>query len=191
MVAISIGSLGGVKSKAFVSGIVVNGANLTRTSNGVRIKTWPGGSGCAQNIIFKNIEMHDVKNPIIIDQNYCDPKDKACITKPTSSAVEVKKVRYENISGSSSKDTAVVFRCSTAHPCQDIVMRNVSLVGKRGAPAKAECQNVNFSNNVAADHVSPLCPANLSITQFVHHPIDILAQLFNSNTIARMFTLVN
>lgn len=36
-----------------------------------------GGSGTASNIKFQNIDMHDVTNPIIIDQNYCD-QDKPC-----------------------------------------------------------------------------------------------------------------
>lgn len=31
-----------------------------------------GGSGYAKNIKFLNIVMHNVSNPIIIDQNYCD-----------------------------------------------------------------------------------------------------------------------
>lgn len=31
-----------------------------------------GGSGYAKDIIFQNIDMHNVSNPIIIDQNYCD-----------------------------------------------------------------------------------------------------------------------
>ncbi|KAG1347624.1 hypothetical protein COCNU_06G014530 [Cocos nucifera] len=33
-----------------------------------------GGRGYAKNIIFQNFVMHEVKNPIIIDQNYCDLK---------------------------------------------------------------------------------------------------------------------
>lgn len=36
-----------------------------------------GGSGSASNILFQNIEMNNVSNPIIIDQNYCD-QDKPC-----------------------------------------------------------------------------------------------------------------
>lgn len=31
-----------------------------------------GGSGYAKNIKFENIVMLNVKNPLIIDQNYCD-----------------------------------------------------------------------------------------------------------------------
>jgi hypothetical protein len=38
---VSIGSLGAGKSKEFVSGVTVNGAKITGTKNGVRIKTWP------------------------------------------------------------------------------------------------------------------------------------------------------
>lgn len=36
-----------------------------------------GGSGSANNIKFQNIKMHNVENPIIIDQNYCD-QEKPC-----------------------------------------------------------------------------------------------------------------
>ncbi|KAH0753440.1 hypothetical protein KY285_006588 [Solanum tuberosum] len=69
---ISIGSLGSKNSEAHVSHVTVNGAKFIGSENGVRIKTWQGGSGEASNIKFQNVEMQDVENPIIIDQNYCD-----------------------------------------------------------------------------------------------------------------------
>lgn len=75
---ISIGSLGEDNANDHVSGVFVNGAKISGTSNGVRIKTWQGGSGSASNIVFQNVEMNDVTNPIIIDQNYCDHKNKDC-----------------------------------------------------------------------------------------------------------------
>lgn len=34
-----------------------------------------GGSGYAKNIMFQNVVMKNVSNPIIIDQNYCDKED--------------------------------------------------------------------------------------------------------------------
>lgn len=37
---LSIGSLGSGESKDFVSGVTVNGAKFSGTTNGVRIKTW-------------------------------------------------------------------------------------------------------------------------------------------------------
>lgn len=40
IVYFSIGSLGAGKSKEFVSGVIVDGAKLSGTTNGVRIKTW-------------------------------------------------------------------------------------------------------------------------------------------------------
>ncbi|KAL8129190.1 hypothetical protein V2J09_018345 [Rumex salicifolius] len=69
---ISIGSLGKEHSKASVSNVLVNRATLSGTTNGVRIKSWQGGSGYATGITFQNVVMHNVSNPIIIDQNYCD-----------------------------------------------------------------------------------------------------------------------
>ncbi|XP_078439613.1 polygalacturonase-like isoform X2 [Wolffia australiana] len=69
---ISIGSLGKSNSEVAVSTIVLDKAVLRGTTNGVRIKTWQGGSGYARAITFQNVKMIDVHNPIIIDQFYCD-----------------------------------------------------------------------------------------------------------------------
>ncbi|KAG2238177.1 hypothetical protein Bca52824_092593 [Brassica carinata] len=113
---ISIGSLGDDNSKAFVSGVTVDGAKISGADNGVRIKTYQGGSGIASNIIFQNIQMENVKNPIIIDQDYCD-KSKCTEQK---SAVQVKNVVYRNISGTSASDMAITLNCSKNYPCQEI-----------------------------------------------------------------------
>ncbi|CAH8384688.1 unnamed protein product [Eruca vesicaria subsp. sativa] len=142
---ISIGSLGDDNSKAYVSGVNVDGAKLTETDNGVRIKTYQGGSGTAKNIKFKNIRMENVKNPIIIDQNYCD-KDKC---EQHDSAVQVNNVVYRNISGTSATDVAITFDCSEKYPCQGIVLENVNIEG-----GTASCKNVNVKNQGT---VSPQC----------------------------------
>ncbi|KAL8494014.1 hypothetical protein ACS0TY_024986 [Phlomoides rotata] len=149
---ISIGSLGSGNSEAEVSDVVVNGAKLSGTSNGVRIKTWQGGSGSASNIKFQNIEMQNVENPIIIDQHYCD-QDKPC--KEKASAVQVKNIVYQNIKGTSASNVAIVFDCSTSHPCQGIVMQNVNLGGRNRGDLKAICNNVEFLNSGT---FSPQCP---------------------------------
>ncbi|KAF7804084.1 Polygalacturonase [Senna tora] len=151
---ISIGSLGAKKAKAFVSGITVNKAKLSGTANGVRIKTWQGGSGSASNIKFQNIEMDNVTNPIIIDQNYCDQKG-SC--KQQDSAVEIKNVMYQNIKGTSESEMGVKFDCSDKFPCEGIVMQNIDLrlLGEEGEAAKASCDNVQVSY---IQDVSPRCP---------------------------------
>ncbi|KAH0865248.1 hypothetical protein HID58_082459 [Brassica napus] len=142
---ISIGSLGDDNSKAYVSGVNVDGAKLAETDNGVRIKTYQGGSGTARNIRFQNIRMENVKNPIIIDQNYCD-KDKC---EQQDSAVQVNNVVYRNISGTSATDVAITFDCSEKYPCKGIVLDNVNIKG-----GTASCKNANVKNQ---GNVSPQC----------------------------------
>lgn len=67
----SVGSLGKWSYDKGVSNIVVRNCTLVNTTNGARIKTWGGTtSGEATGIIYENIIMKNVKNPIIIDQNY-------------------------------------------------------------------------------------------------------------------------
>ncbi|KAH9328118.1 hypothetical protein KI387_000226, partial [Taxus chinensis] len=80
---ISIGSLGKWNSEAQVSGVTVYGASLYSTTNGLRIKTWQGGSGFAKGIKFQNVHMENVKHPIIIDQFYCDSR-KPCSNKTSA-----------------------------------------------------------------------------------------------------------
>ncbi|XP_073137921.1 polygalacturonase-like [Henckelia pumila] len=153
---ISIGSLGSRNSKAHVSDVMLNGAKLSGTTNGVRIKTWQGGSGTASNITFQNVEMQDVKNPIIIDQNYCD-QDGPC--KQQSSAVQVKNIFYRNITGTSASKVAIDFDCSKTHPCRGIVLQNVNLAGNEDVGVQnvtAVCNNVNVIKHKGT--VSPRCP---------------------------------
>ncbi|KAG4927878.1 hypothetical protein JHK84_053441 [Glycine max] len=152
---ISIGSLGAGKSKEFVSGIRVNRAKIFGTKNGVRIKTWQGGSGSASDIQFQNIEMDNVTNPIIINQNYCDKKKKPCkklLSK--KSAIQIKNVLYQNITGTSASDIAVRFDCSDKFPCQEIVLQNIDLQCEGGDDADAMCNNVELSY---LGHVRPRC----------------------------------
>ncbi|KAL5718914.1 hypothetical protein ACHQM5_011768 [Ranunculus cassubicifolius] len=148
---ISIGSLGDGNSEAHVSDVIVDSATFTKTTNGVRIKTWQGGSGSASNIIFRNIVMKDVKNPIIIDQNYCD-RPGPC--KEQRSAVQISNVLFQNIKGTSDTDVAVTLNCSKTHPCQGIKMQNVNLVRSNGGAAQGLCNNVKMSE---VGKISPVC----------------------------------
>ncbi|KAH9678954.1 polygalacturonase ADPG2 [Citrus sinensis] len=149
---ISIGSLGKGNSNAYVSEVTVDGAKLSETANGVRIKTWQGGSGYVSNIIFQNIDMVNVKNPIIIDQNYCD-QDDPC--KEQSSAVHIKNVVFKNIRGTSASDEAVKLDCSKSYPCEAIVLENINLQSEEDEP-KALCNNVD--DLAQRGSVFPRCP---------------------------------
>lgn len=69
---ISIGSLGKTHTDETVNGIQVRNCTFTGTQNGVRIKTWPQSQyTLAADILYENIIMKNVQNPIVIDQQYC------------------------------------------------------------------------------------------------------------------------
>ncbi|KAK9192303.1 hypothetical protein WN943_020919 [Citrus x changshan-huyou] len=140
---ISIGSLGAGNSEAFVSNVLVNRARLSGTTNGVRIKTWQGGSGFAKDILFQNVEMRNVTNPIIIDQHYCD-QEKPC--QEQASAVQVSNVVYQNIKGTSASEVAIKLDCSKQFPCRGLVLQDVILrLEEEDDIAKASCSNVRLS----------------------------------------------
>lgn len=149
---ISIGSLGKDKAEDHVSDVMVNRAILRNTTNGVRIKTWQGGSGYAANIKFLNIMMRNVSNPIIIDQNYCDRQEDC---PEQYEAVQVKDVVYNNIRGTSESEMAIKFDCSKTFPCQGIQLQNV-IIGREGADgdSKASCANVRPETR---GKISPSC----------------------------------
>ncbi|CAI0467230.1 unnamed protein product [Linum tenue] len=79
---ISVGSLGKYPDEKDVRGITVKNCTLKNTdNNGIRVKTWPGSpAGSATGILFENIAMINVSNPVMIDQEYC-PSRTCNITK--------------------------------------------------------------------------------------------------------------
>ncbi|KAL2467589.1 Pectin lyase-like superfamily protein [Forsythia ovata] len=126
---ISIGSLGKNNSTGIVEKVVLDNAFLRGSTNGLRIKTWQGGSGYVRAVRYQNVMMQDVSNPIIIDQFYCD--------SPTScqnqtSAVAISQIMYRNISGTSRSQRAMKFACSDTVPCTHIVLNNINLQSEDG-----------------------------------------------------------
>ncbi|XP_076959691.1 putative polygalacturonase At3g15720 [Bidens hawaiensis] len=127
---ISIGSLGENNGHDTVEKVRVHNCNITGTTNGLRIKTVPGGTGYARDIVFQDIHMVNVQNPIIIDQHYCNKgKNSVCRAPPTRPAVKVSDVKYLNIHGSSASKQAVTFNCSGKYKCTGIVTNQVGFTG--------------------------------------------------------------
>ncbi|KAK6252523.1 hypothetical protein QUC31_014243 [Theobroma cacao] len=126
---VSIGSLGKDNSMGIVTKVVLDTAFLRETSNGVRIKTWQGGSGYVRGVRFENVRMEDVANPIIIDQFYCDSPT-TCQNQ--TSAVQISQIMYRNISGMTKSTEAMKFACSDTVPCLNIVLSNINLEKKDG-----------------------------------------------------------
>ncbi|KAJ8766862.1 hypothetical protein K2173_009203 [Erythroxylum novogranatense] len=122
---ISVGSLGKSENEESVVGVNVSNCTINGTTNGVRVKTWPGSPvGSASNITFQNIVMTNVSNPIIIDQKYC-PSNSCDISKP--SLVKLSNIVMQNISGTYNNDFAVTLLCSSKAPCENIWLLDVKL----------------------------------------------------------------
>ncbi|GAA0171884.1 hypothetical protein LIER_25818 [Lithospermum erythrorhizon] len=126
---ISIGSLGMRNSRACVSNITVRDSTIKFTDNGVRIKTWQGGSGAVTDVTFDNIRMDTVRNPIIIDQFYCDGR--RCTNH--TSAVFVSNIQYTGIKGTYDiRSPPMHFGCSDSIPCTNITISDIELLPARG-----------------------------------------------------------
>ncbi|KAK9277548.1 hypothetical protein L1049_007093 [Liquidambar formosana] len=134
---ISIGSLGKDNSTGIVTKVVLDTAFLRGTTNGLRIKTWQGGSGYVRSVRYDNVRMEDVANPIIIDQFYCDSPT-ACQNQ--TSAVQISQIMYRNISGTTKSTKAMKFACSDTVPCNKIVLTNINLEMKDGT-AETYCNS--------------------------------------------------
>ncbi|KAK6260381.1 Glycoside hydrolase [Theobroma cacao] len=126
---ISIGSLGNHNSRACVSNVTVRDSVIKVSDNGVRIKTWQGGSGAVSGITFSNIHMEAVRNPIIIDQFYC--LTKGCTNQ--TSAVYVSDILYESIKGTYDiRSPPMHFACSDSVPCTNITLSDIELLPAQG-----------------------------------------------------------
>ncbi|KAL5996213.1 hypothetical protein ACLOJK_026287 [Asimina triloba] len=121
---ISVGSLGKYDDEEPVSDIYVSDCTLVGTTNGVRIKTWPGSPVVqADNFTFEDITMSNVQFPIIIDQKYCPSR--RCSNEPSN--VKISNIVYKNIKGTSFSKLAVNLACSAAFPCQNIQLADIDL----------------------------------------------------------------
>ncbi|GFZ04571.1 pectin lyase-like superfamily protein [Actinidia rufa] len=151
---VSIGSLGQRPDEEDVRGILVANCTLSDTTNGVRIKSWHESPNLqASNIVFENIVMDNVRNPIFIDQNYGSKN------KPGSSNVKISDIHFKNIRGTTSSNVAVSLNCSDTVPCEGIELVDIDFkyIGKTTAQdvtLTAACENAKATFS-GTHNVSP------------------------------------
>lgn len=135
---ISIGSLGKRPNEADVMGVTVRNCTFKGTSYGARIKTYSSSLQLrASGIIYENITVDSVANPIIIDQHYNSKKSSS------QSKVKISDVHFRNIKGTTSSPTAVTLDCSSAVPCEDIKLTDINLTPVGGVSSlSSKCSNV-------------------------------------------------
>ncbi|KAG9459669.1 hypothetical protein H6P81_004177 [Aristolochia fimbriata] len=150
---ISIGSLGKDNSSSHVHDVLIDKAFISNTENGLRIKTWQGGSGFVRDVAFRNVWMNSVSNPIIIDQYYCD----SSVTCPNQTvSIKVERISYRSIHGTSATPTAIKFACSDRFPCEKIILSDIQLFYPEGNTS-AFCWNA-FGFSSGRVHPSPCFP---------------------------------
>ncbi|KAJ6865784.1 polygalacturonase-like [Populus alba x Populus x berolinensis] len=141
---ISIGSLGKEFNEGGVENITLTNSIFSGSDNGVRIKSWARPSnGFVRNVVFQNLIMKNVKNPVIIDQNYC-PNNQGCPGQ--SSGVKISQVTYRNIQGTSASPEAVTFDCSPSNPCRGIKLQDIKLTYMNTA-ATSSCKNIGGTSS--------------------------------------------
>ncbi|KAL9380262.1 hypothetical protein Peur_025919 [Populus x canadensis] len=141
---ISIGSLGKEFNEDGVENITLTNSIFSGSDNGVRIKSWARPSnGFVRNVVFQNLIMKNVENPIIIDQNYC-PNNQGCPRQ--SSGVQISQVTYRNIQGTSATPAAVTFDCSPSNPCRGIELQDIKLTYMNTA-ATSSCKNIGGTSS--------------------------------------------
>ncbi|XP_028783916.1 polygalacturonase-like [Neltuma alba] len=137
---ISVGSLGRYENEEPVEGLIVKNCTFKNTDNGVRIKTWPGTSIKipVSQLRFENLVMINVTNPIIIDQEYC-PWNQC--SKQTPSKVQISRVSFKDIRGTSATKEGMILICSSGVPCEKVKLTNINLKFN-GTPVIATCKNI-------------------------------------------------
>lgn len=137
---ISVGSLGKYDYEEPVEGLFITNCTLKGTDNGVRIKTWPNSpkAGTATDMHFEDIIMDNVKNPVLVDQEYC-PWNQCDKSKP--STIKLSKMSFKNIKGTSATPLSVTIACSKGVPCEGVEIGNIDLKFN-GGPSRSVCDNV-------------------------------------------------
>ncbi|KAM0914998.1 hypothetical protein ACQ4PT_011148 [Festuca glaucescens] len=128
---ISVGSLGRRPGEEDVHGLRVSNCTFAGTTNGVRIKTCRAGvrpGSVVSGLVFEDIVMRKVRNPIIIDQEYCPYSSTSCRHESPQlpSVVKISDVKFKNIRGVSATQVAVKLSCSGASPCHGLELRGTS-----------------------------------------------------------------
>ncbi|KAK9735857.1 hypothetical protein RND81_04G233000 [Saponaria officinalis] len=137
---ISIGSLGWTEKESGVQNVTVKSVVISNTTNGLRIKSWARPStGFVQDILYQNIKLQHVENPIIVDQNYC-PNHQNCPNK--ESGIKISNVIYSGIYGTSATKEAITFECSTTYPCTSIKLENINITSSFNQKVISICTNV-------------------------------------------------
>ncbi|CAO3616960.1 unnamed protein product [Mucor hiemalis] len=118
--------------------------------NGVQLKASPGRPGKMDGINFKNIQLNNVENPIIMTTHYfCDEYHTSACYKNDGTSIKFTNVKFQNITGSTSwKDLPVInINCAPNTPCGNVSMSNIN-IRKNSSTKKNVCINLKGAGRI-------------------------------------------
>ncbi|CAO3698616.1 hypothetical protein G6F70_001896 [Rhizopus microsporus] len=147
----SVGSLGKGGKEETVKMVRVYDSTCNNCQNGVRIKTWPGGKGSVSDVIYKNVHLNNVDNPVIVTTHYCDKNQMSYCNNNDASSLSISDVTFNTITGSASSagNPILNVNCSTKTPCTDFTISGLT-VTKTSKTPKNVCVNLSGSSSIAA-----------------------------------------
>jgi polygalacturonase len=126
--SVGSGTNGGIED------LIVSNCTFDSTDAGIRIKTVRGRGGLLQNLIYENLTMTRVKNPIYICDYYPEhdaPKDPSTETAQplTDTTPIIKNIIVRNVTATDSTNAGIIRGLPEA-PITDMTLVNVSITAK-------------------------------------------------------------
>ncbi|KAJ5260528.1 Glycoside hydrolase family 28 [Penicillium angulare] len=146
----SIGQYSGVMD--FIENAYMENVTLLNGQNGARLKAWAGedvGYGRITNVTYRNVQIQNTDNPIVLDQCYFDINSTECAKYP--SQVNVTNIVFDNIWGTSSgKEGKVIadLTCSPNAVCSNISLSRINVTSPAGSPPEIICDGIQGSIGV-------------------------------------------
>jgi polygalacturonase len=122
-ISIGSGTTGGVHN------MLVRNCTFDGADNGIRIKSMRGAGGPVDNIRYTNIQMKNVKNPILLDLNYVDNNRPNFVGDPTK-VPSMHGILIENVQITGSRN-AGRFTGLPDSRITDVTLRNVQIEAER------------------------------------------------------------
>lgn len=132
---LSIGSVGG-RDDNTVSDVYITSSSVSRSENGVRVKTVSGATGSVSNVHFENIAIADISDyGVVVQQNYENGKPDGMLT----SGVQIAGLVLRNVTGSVDQGAEEVYIACGQGSCTGWTWEGVKVTGGKRS---GECKNV-------------------------------------------------
>ena len=130
-------SIGSVRH-GVVRNVTVRNVTLANGENGIRVKAYPAGSGEISGILYEDVTIRNVRNPLLIDGFYCPPTQRPYPCHPGKTAVHIHDVVIRRVRGDAHRGSAGYIDCDPSAPCTGIVLEDVRFEAAEGQPSPVQ-----------------------------------------------------